>query len=173
VGIVAGDGARRLGRGHVNDGVDRRIDIGVALVLIVIAAVAIWQAADLPPGTFEPLGSARVPQITAGAIILLALGVIFSVILRNGGVSDTESEGSARWGDAAIVALLTVLYVTALQFRITTFAIVTTVFLTGTIFVLARFNIAKLPVILLLAAATGFGCQYLFTRVFVVDLPGL
>ena len=50
--------------------VDRRVDIGVALVLIVIAAVAIWQAAGLPPGTFEPLGSARVPQMTAGLIIL-------------------------------------------------------------------------------------------------------
>ena len=72
-----------------------------------------------------------------------------------------------------IVALLTVLYVTALQFRLTTFAIVTTVFLTATIFVLSRFDLAKLPVILVVAAVTGFGCQYLFTRVFVVDLPGL
>ena len=45
--------------------------------------------------------------------------------------------------------------------------------MTATIFVLARFNVAKLPVILVLAAITGFGCQYLFTRVFVVDLPGL
>ena len=56
---------------------------------------------------------------------------------------------------------------------ITTFAIVTTVFLTATIFVLCRFDVRKLPVILLVAAITGFGCQYLFTRVFVVDLPGL
>jgi len=71
------------------------------------------------------------------------------------------------------VAGLTVFYVTALQFRLTTFAIVTTVFLTATIFVLCRFDLAKLPVILVVAAVTGFGCQYLFTRVFVVDLPGL
>ncbi|MGI9507348.1 MAG: tripartite tricarboxylate transporter TctB family protein [Geminicoccaceae bacterium] len=157
----------------MNDGVDRRFDIGVALVLIVIAAVAIWQAADLPSGTFEPLGSARVPQITAGMIILLALLVIIRAMLREDGVRDVEPPGAARWGDAAVVAGLTVLYVTALQFRITTFAIITTIFLTATIFVLARFNVAKLPVILVLAAITGFGCQYLFTRVFVVDLPGL
>ncbi len=157
----------------MNDGVDRRFDIGVALILIVIAAVAIWQAADLPPGTFEPLGSARVPQITAGVIILLALLVIIRAMLRDDGVRDVPPPGAARWGDAAVVAGLTVLYVTALQFRITTFAIITTVFLTATIFVLARFNVAKLPVILIVAAITGFGCQYLFTRVFVVDLPGL
>jgi len=157
----------------MNDGVDRRFDIGVALVLIVIAAVAIWEAADLPPGSFEPLGSAWVPQITAGLIILLALWVIIGAILRDDGVRDVPPPGAARWRDAVIVALFTVLYVTALQFRITTFAIVTTVFLTATIFVLARFNVAKLPVILVLAAITGFGCQFLFTRVFVVDLPGL
>ncbi|MEM7042068.1 MAG: tripartite tricarboxylate transporter TctB family protein [Pseudomonadota bacterium] len=154
----------------MNDQVDRRFDIGVALVLIVIAAVAIWQAADLPPGTFEPLGSARVPQMTAGLIILLALWVIIRAMLRDDGTSDVEHAGAAR---AGIVAGLTVLYVAALHFRITTFAIITTVFLTATIFVLVRFDVARLPVILLVAAITGFGCQYLFTRVFVVDLPGL
>ena len=157
----------------MSDGVDRRFDIGVALVLIVIAAVAIFEAADLPPGSFEPLGSAWVPQVTAGLIILFALWVIIRAMLRDDGVRDVKPPGAARWGDAAIVGLLTVLYVTALQFRITTFAIVTTIFLTATIFVLARFDTAKLPVILVLAAITGFGCQYLFTRVFVVDLPGL
>jgi cytochrome b561 len=157
----------------MNDGVDRRFDIGVALVFIVIAAVAIWEAADLPPGSFEPLGSAWVPQITAGLIILLSLWVIIGAMLRDDGVRDVPPPGATRWRDAVIVALFTVLYVTALQFRITTFAIVTTVFLTATIFVLARFNVAKLPVILVLAAITGFGCQFLFTRVFVVDLPGL
>ncbi|MGH1479819.1 MAG: tripartite tricarboxylate transporter TctB family protein [Geminicoccales bacterium] len=157
----------------MNDGVDRRFDIGVALVFIVIASVAIWEAADLPPGSFEPLGSAWVPQITAGLIILLALWVIIGAMLRDDGARDVPPPGAARWRDAVIVALFTMLYVTALQFRITTFAIVTTVFLTATIFVLARFNVAKLPVILVLAAITGFGCQFLFTRVFVVDLPGL
>lgn len=157
----------------MNGQVDRRVDVGVALVLIVIAAVTIWQAADLPPGTFEPLGSARVPQMTAGLIILLSLWVILRAVLRDDGISDVEPKGAVRWRDAAIVAVMTVVYVTALHFRITTFAIITTVFLTATILVLERFDIAKLPAIFLVAIITGFGCQYLFTRVFVVDLPGL
>ena len=165
---------KRFGSGvDMGDQVDRRFDIGVALVLIVIAAIAIWQAADLPPGTFEPLGSARVPQMTAGLIILFSLWVIIRAMLRGDDVSDAEPAGRARWRDAAIVGFLTIVYVAALHFRITTFAIVTTVFLTATIFVLTRFDRAKLPIILLVAVITGFGCQYLFTRVFVVDLPGL
>lgn len=157
----------------MSDGVDRRFDIGVALVLIVIAAIAIWEAADLPPGTFEPLGSARVPQMTASLIILLSVWVILRAMLREASADEVEHAGAARWRDAGIVAVLTIIYVAALHFRITTFAIVTTVFLTATIFVLARFDLTKLPVILLVAVITGFGCQYLFTRVFVVDLPGL
>ena len=157
----------------MSDGVDRRFDIGVALVLIVIAAIAIWEAADLPPGSFEPLGSARVPQMTAGLIILLCLWVIIRAMLRDDGIRDVEPAGAARWRDAGVVAVLTIVYVAALHFRITTFAIVTMLFLTATIFVLTRFDLAKLPVIVLVAAITGFGCQYLFTRVFVVDLPGL
>jgi len=74
----------------MNDAVDRRFDIGVALVLIVIAAVAIWQAADLPPGSFEPLGSAWVPQITAGLIIILALTIIIRAMLQDEGISDVQ-----------------------------------------------------------------------------------
>ncbi len=157
----------------MHDQVDRRFDIGVALVLIVIAAVAIWQSADLPPGTFEPLGSAPVPQMTAGLIILLSLWVILRAMLRADGNEEATHAAPERWRDAASVAVLTVLYVAALHFRVTTFAIITAVFLTATIFVLARFDLKKLPVILLVAAITGFGCQYLFTRIFVVDLPGL
>lgn len=157
----------------MGDQVDRRFDIGVALILIVIAAVAIWQAADLPPGTFEPLGSARVPQITAGLIILLGLWVIVRAVLREDDTREPTPAGADRWRDAAIVAVLTVLYVAAMHLRLTTFAIVTTIFLTSAIFVLSRFDVAKLPIILVVAAVTGFGCQYLFTRVFVIDLPGL
>ena len=157
----------------MSNSVNRRFDIGVALMMIVIAAVAIWQAADLPPGSFEPLGSARVPQMTAGLIILLSLWVILRAMQRTASADEVEPAGATRWRDAAIVAVLTVVYVAALHFRVTTFAIVTMVFLTATIFALTRFDAAKLPIILLVAAVTGFGCQYLFTRVFVVDLPGL
>lgn len=173
----------------MDETVDRRFDIGVALFLIVIAAVAIWQAADLPPGSFEPLGSAWVPQITAGIIILLSLLVILRALLRADTISAADTIGAAdairgddqgrsnelqeRWHQAAAVALLTVLYVAAMHLRLTTFAIVTTVFLTATILVLVRFELKRLPLILVVAAVTGFGCQYIFTRIFVIDLPGL
>jgi putative tricarboxylic transport membrane protein len=114
---------------------DRRIDIGVALVLIVIAGIVTFETADLPPGSFEPLGSARVPQMTAGLIILLALLVIGRALLRPTEAGVLVAEGE-RWRDAAIVAVLTVGYVAAMQMRLATFAIVTTVFLTAVIFTL-------------------------------------
>ncbi len=42
-----------------------------------------------------------------------------------------------------------------------------------TIGALVRFERRLLPLIVVIALVTGFGCQYVFTRIFVVDLPGL
>ena len=68
---------------------------------------------------------------------------------------------------------LTVLYVLAMQLRLVTFAIMTAIFLFLTIGWLIRFKWKRLPVLALVAVITGFGCQYVFTRIFIVDLPGL
>jgi hypothetical protein len=40
-----------------------------------------------------------------------------------------------------------------------------------TIAFLARFERRLLPVAAVVALIMGFGCEYVFTRVFVVDLP--
>jgi hypothetical protein len=75
--------------------------------------------------------------------------------------------------DAAAVIGLSVLYVLAMALRLLDFAVLTALFLMVTIGALTRFERRLLPIIVVLALATGFGCQYVFTRIFVVDLPGL
>ena len=57
--------------------------------------------------------------------------------------------------------------------RVVDFAILTALFLLVTIGTLTRFERRLLPLIVVLALVVGFGCQYVFTRIFVVDLPGL
>jgi hypothetical protein len=57
--------------------------------------------------------------------------------------------------------------------RVVDFAILTALFLLVKIGVLTRFERRLLPLIVVLALVVGFGCQYVFTRIFVVDLPGL
>jgi hypothetical protein len=65
----------------------------------------------------------------------------------------------------------TVVYVIAMAFRFGSFAIITSVYLLLTIAVLSRFNKKALIIGLAIALIMGFGCQYLFTEIFVIDLP--
>jgi hypothetical protein len=154
----------------VQDRIDPRIEIGVAIMVIVMAAIALFETRDIPPGSFEPLGSAPVPQATAGLIILLCLGLIVRACLDRRPVAAGPKSGLI---DAAAVVVLTLLYVTAMHYRLTTFAVMTAIYLVVTIGFLVRFERRLLPIIIGLAIVVGFGCQYIFTRVFVVDLPGL
>jgi hypothetical protein len=157
----------------VPDGADPRTDIGVALLVIVLCCALLWQAAKLPPGSFEPLGSAPVPQATAGLIVLLCLWVIAraGVVLRRGEVPAGADETVPRPLDAAGVFLLTVVYVLAMAFRLGEFAILTSIFLFVTIGLLIRFERRRLPIAAVVALIMGYGCRYVFTRIFVVDLP--
>jgi cobalamin synthase len=164
----------------MNDGSDPRINIGICSFIVAVCAAVLWETRKIGPGVFEPLGSAPVPRWTAALIILLCLLVMAQAVFalrrreKHAGMGDIEEDAiRPRWRDAGVVFLLTVLYVTVMQARLTTFAIMTTVFLFIAIGLLVRFERRRLPLILLIAAVTGFGCQYLFTRVFIVDLPGL
>lgn len=154
----------------MSEPVDRRTDIVVALALIVICAIVLFESRDLPPGTFEPLGSAPVPQATAGLIILLCAFVIAKAALTSGGEGDRVEQ---RYLDAGAMVLLTVVYVAAIHLRLATFAILTSIYLIATIGVLTRFRIKTLPAVIITALITAFGSQYVFTRIFIVDLPGL
>lgn len=154
----------------MNERIDPRVEIGVALMLILIASLALFGAKDLPPGRFEPLGSAPVPQAVAGMILLLSLWIIIRACIDHRPIATPSAD---RYLDAAVVVALTLLFVAAMHYRLTTFAILTTVYLAATIGFLIRFDRRRLLWVLVVAATTGFGFQYVFTRVFVVDLPGL
>ncbi|MCB9946059.1 MAG: tripartite tricarboxylate transporter TctB family protein [Geminicoccaceae bacterium] len=163
------------------ESVDRRVDIAVALGLIVICAIALFGTRDLPPGTFEPLGSAPVPQATAAIIIALCTIVIARASRRphansrapDGVIAGKDDSDKANAGRAVITVLLTIGYIATIHMRLATFAVLTTVYLVLTIGWLSRFKPHLLPAIAATALVVGFGCQFIFTRVFIVDLPGL
>ena len=157
----------------MRDGTDPRTNIAVALALTGVAAAALWETRKIPPGSFEPLGSAPIPQVTAGLVILLCLWVIGTAWRRMGQGSRLVDEVPPRRVDTILVLLATVAYVAAMHAKLTDFAIMTTIFLVLTIGLLVRFERRRWPVVVLVAAVMGYGCQYLFTRIFVIDLPGL
>jgi hypothetical protein len=150
-----------------------RTDIAFAAFLVAVCAATLWETRDIPPGTFEPLGSAPVPQAVAGLILVLSLIVMVRAWRQlRAGAGGTPPDAEPRWADVAVVAAFTIAYALALHLRLGRFDVLTAVFLFVTIGLLVRFRRHALPFIALVAAVFGFGCQFVFTRIFVVDLPG-
>jgi putative tricarboxylic transport membrane protein len=150
-------------------------DIGLSVFLVVLCSAALWEARDLPPGSFEPLGSAPIPRLVAGLIIFLSLVVIANAWLSiKRPVEPVAGETLVlRPMDAGATFLLTVIYVLAMAFGLIGFAAATTLFLFVTIGVLARFRPKALVVAAVIALLMGFGCEYVFTKIFIVDLPAV
>ena len=179
-------------------------DIGLMIFIIGVCIAVLVESWDLPPGTFEPLGSAPIPQAIAFVIIGLCLVILvraFITLARNNGVQKTEEEiileaeekaagFRPRPWSAAAVLFFSGLYVTILYFGIMGFGIVTVLFLFGIILFLlgmepvrafgrliTTFDRAHLaaarPVIIaaVIALIMGFGCEFVFTEIFYVDLP--
>ena len=150
-----------------------RTDLAFGAFLVALCSATLWETRDIPPGTFEPLGSAPVPQAVAGLILALSLLIMWRGWreLRAGHSPETP-DVTPRWADALMVAALTIVYALALHFRLGRFDVISTIYLIVTIGLLVRYRRRSLPAVVLVSAITGFGCQFVFTRIFVVDLPG-
>ena len=147
-------------------------DLWIGSFIIAVCAAAIWEVADIPPGTFEPLGSGPVPRWTAAIIIILTLIAMFRAWRQSTQTTVEEDNVKPRWADALLVFALTIVYALLLHYRVARFDLLTTGYLFVTIGLLMRFRPRSLPIIAVVAAVMGFGSNYVFTRVFVVDLPG-
>lgn len=152
-----------------------RWELGVAAFFVIACAVVLWETRTIPPGTFEPLGSAPVPQATALFIMMLSIVVGVSALrrLRASGDQARADDYEPRPLGALAVSVLAVGYVLVLDARVLDFAPLTAVFLFIVISLLARFKTAAMAGAAVVGVITGWGAQYIFTRVFVVDLPGL
>ncbi|MEC8254019.1 MAG: hypothetical protein VX004_00985, partial [SAR324 cluster bacterium] len=82
---------------------------------------------------------------------------------------ETQEKPSIRAG--LIISSTTVVYSLVLHLRLMPFAWMTTLFLIITIWGLEKFDRKKFLPALITAIIIGFASEYLFTEVFIVDLP--
>ncbi len=149
----------------------KKIEITISALIALISVVFIWESWDLPPGTFEPLGSGPVPQVTASIITLCCILVIVAAFKKvPEATSDKEAQPSSIKA-GVLMAVATVLFVAVLHLRLMPFSWMTAVFLAVTIWGLEKFAKRKLLPAVITGLIVGFAMQYLFTQVFVVDLP--
>lgn len=157
---------------------DRRpyAEIGVSTLIILICAVFWNEAAQLPPGSFEPLGSGPVPKYTATIVIVCCVIVIVRAGLKlragPGLAADFRAEftGGSPAG-ALILTATTLIYALLLHYKLLPFGVVTFLFLFVTIWTLESLAVRKAIPAAIVAAIMSFGTEYLFTHVFYVDLP--
>ena len=150
----------------------QRFEVWVSLLVILICVIFLWESWDLPPGSFEPLGSGPVPQATAFVVIFCAGLVILNALKKSVQLSEneeTQEKPSVRAG--LIISSATVVYSLVLHLRVMPFAWMTTLFLIITIWGLEKFDRKKFLPALITAIIIGFASEYLFTEVFIVDLP--
>lgn len=148
----------------------------VAALIAGICVIFLVQAMKLPPGTFEPLGSGPVP-IWTSIIVMACCGVVMiRAVLRiraagGPGATIRDELQVDSPGKGLILVVTTLLYVLALDLQLASFGVVTFVYLTLLIWALADFGAKTLAYAAINAAVFAFGAEYLFTNVFVVDLP--
>lgn len=150
------------------------MDIGLSLVFIALCGAVLWQMHGVPPGLFEPLGPAPVPRAMAVLILLLAVIVLVRALhqLRAPAVAPAEPPAyRPRPLVAAGLGVVSVLYVVAMATGLVGFAVATTLFTVLAIGLLAGFQPRWLAAGLGIGLVTGFGLQYVFTAIFVIDLP--
>ena len=150
----------------------QRFEVWVSLLVILICVIFLWESWDLPPGSFEPLGSGPVPQATAFVVIFCAGLVILNALKKSVQLSEneeTQEKPSVRAG--LINSSATLVYSLVLHLRLMPFAWMTTLFLIITIWGLEKFDRKKFLPALITAIIIGFASEYLFTEVFIVDLP--
>jgi putative tricarboxylic transport membrane protein len=149
----------------------------LAMVLIVLSAGIYWGTMDLVVSPFEPLGAAAFPRVIAVVVGLLSMWLL--VFPNEANAPEPELDRVNRGEEAAkstpLMAWATVacalLFAAALQTRLVSFGIAATVFLVVLMSILTRFNRNAIVMTMVLAAIFGFGLEYIFTSVFVVDLP--
>ncbi len=153
-------------------------DIGLGVALIGVALLVIYGTLDLPAGSFEPLGSASIPQYVSGGIIVLSLWIIARAVARSRDPGEAaqadEADGAdfpMRPGLAVALVCLAVVYVGVMAMDWVRFSVATLVFMFASIGMLTGFARRQLPVMIVLSLVFGFGLEYLFTKVFVIDLP--
>ena len=159
-----------------------KVELGFSFFLMVLSVVIFLETLSLPPGSFDPVGSAGFPRLISAAIGILSLTILIRAARRD--LVGSKSTASSATPNNAVsptfrrrpdLALgfyaLSLVYVTVLALRLISFGICTVLFLLTSIGMLTRFYYKRLPIVLLIALVIGFGCQYIFTRVFVLDLP--
>lgn len=166
----------------MSDGAKRSAlpDIVFALATIAVAGMVWWEASDLPPPLYDPLGPGTAPIWLCWALIALAAMLLVRALLGLAighstqalilGISGADGDYRLRPGLAVFGFVATLAYVGAMSLGVG--------FLWATIGFMAALGIAMsertpkhIVIAGVIAVIGAIGIDFLFRNVFVVLLP--
>ncbi|NKB51731.1 MAG: hypothetical protein GKR97_05835 [Rhizobiaceae bacterium] len=152
-------------------------DVYLAIGSLLLAGLLFYGAMGLPAPRFEPMGSAALPRILGGLIVLLALMLLFNVWrkLRAAGVPISEAKSSADVQGLAKIRPLGVpaclaLYVGALDFLQAPFVISTVVLVVVLGMLLSKPTLRTAIIFTLFGVVISVSINLVFTHFLFVDL---
>lgn len=157
-------------------------DLIFSLALMLAMVVVLMEAGKAKSSPFDELGSAFFPTALALIIIILSVPVtirsLLSVIREQAAARNSPPEpdtgpSAATVMQVMLISLLTIIYVGGIALRVLPFSILTAGFLIFGILAL-REGEGRLRGIVWLVLGSiifGFLMEYMFTKVFIMDLP--
>ena len=154
--------------------VSPKLEIAMAIGLILFGAVIYWASLELPEPQYEPLGAAALPMSLAVITFFLAMLLIARAVPRlkeTIDVDDATSEVTPHPKLAVFVFALTVLFVIVMDFQILSYLPAGIIYLTLVGFILNHRQVSKLPWIFGFSVLLTVSTYYIFTKFFYIDLP--
>lgn len=154
--------------------VNPKTDILLAISMIIFSIVVYVGTLDLPPPRYEPLGSAAIPKGLALIMVILSVMLILRALPAlklYDGVKDKITDVTPRPGLSAAIFGVTVLFIAVLDFGILTFIPAGILYMTAIGFLMTHRNLKRLPYVIAFSVLMVVSNYYLFTKVFYIDLP--
>jgi len=147
-------------------------DLALAACVIVGAGILFVGASSLPPPRWEPLGSAAMPRILGGILILLALTVatraIFTLVkAAHKNISEPALHLPYR---GAIVFALLIAYIAALDFARVPFVVATTLFVMCAGMAMHRVSVRSALVHAAMGLVLSLSLDYIFSTYLFVRI---
>lgn len=160
---------------------ERRADAGLALMMLGVSLVAFWQAWQLPPSRFDPLGPGSFPLALAALLGIMSLAALV-MALRGRDIGRAEmamvlgvagGEGNHRrrpWLAAGTLAAL-VIYGLVLELTGVGFFWASAVLIAGLGIAMGRHGIRDIVIAVAVGVVMSGLLTWLFGRVLLLALP--
>ena len=153
-----------------------RADLSVGLGIALLSAIIFWDALRLPPPVYDPVGAGGVLKAIAAILFGMAVALAVSGLRRmHSGSRPVAGEGEADGrSPMAVLPLLALLlaYVAAMQWQVLRFQEATVILVLAYSGLMRRPTLRQCLVLVPIALIVGYGGFWLFSRVFLVRLPG-